>query len=47
MQNTGFLTFNIGSVDSFERSLEKAQEQLGVGPANQIPVIYVSEADML
>lgn len=44
--STGFLTFNIGSVDSFERSLEKAQEELGVGPANQIPVIYVSEADM-
>ena len=45
--SASYLTFNIGSVDSFERNLEKAQEELGVGPANQIPVIYVSEADML
>jgi len=40
-----FLTFNIGSVDSFERNLELAQRELGIDPANQLPVTYVSEAD--
>lgn len=42
-----FLTFNIGSVDSFERNLEQAQRELGIDPANQLPVTYVAEADWL
>jgi AFG3 family protein len=38
-----YLTFNIGSVDSFERNLEQAQRELGIDPANHIPVTYSSE----
>lgn len=45
LQGPAFLTFNIGSVDSFERNLELAQRELGIDPANQLPVTYVSEAD--
>ena len=41
------MTFNIGSVDSFERNLEQAQNELGVLPANHVPVVYVSESDLL
>lgn len=39
------LWFNIGSVDSFERNLENAQEELGVEPINHVPVIYKSEVE--
>lgn len=35
--------FNVGSVDSFERKLDEAQEDLGWDPANFIPVTYCSE----
>eukprot|EP00271_Cylindrocystis_brebissonii_P005137 TRINITY_DN17081_c0_g1_i1.p1 TRINITY_DN17081_c0_g1~~TRINITY_DN17081_c0_g1_i1.p1 ORF type:complete len:918 (-),score=218.58 TRINITY_DN17081_c0_g1_i1:2080-4833(-) len=35
--------FNIGSVDSFERKLEDAQDALGVNPHDYVPVTYVSE----
>lgn len=35
--------FNIGSIDSFERKLEDAQDTLGVDPRDYIPVTYVSE----
>ena len=42
-QASSFLTFNIGSVDSFERNLEQAQRELGIDPANHIPVTYSSE----
>ena len=42
-----FLTFNIGSVDSFERSLEQAQRELDLDPANWVPVTYLSEANLL
>jgi len=35
--------FNIGSVDAFERSLEEAQESMGVDAAHRIPVQYTSE----
>jgi AFG3 family protein len=41
------LTFNIGSVDSFERNLEAAQKDLGIDPVNYIPVTYVSEAALV
>uniref|UniRef100_A0A1X7TE87 AAA+ ATPase domain-containing protein n=2 Tax=Amphimedon queenslandica TaxID=400682 RepID=A0A1X7TE87_AMPQE len=36
-----------GGVDSFERNLEQAQNELGVTPANHIPVVYVAEANLL
>lgn len=35
--------FNIGSVDSFERKLEEAQESLGIDPHAYVPVVYVDE----
>uniref|UniRef100_A0A6B2E7M1 Putative atp-dependent metalloprotease ftsh n=1 Tax=Phlebotomus kandelakii TaxID=1109342 RepID=A0A6B2E7M1_9DIPT len=41
----GVLWFNIGSVDSFERNLEHAQDDLGVEPVNYVPVIYRSEIE--
>ncbi|XP_059612543.1 AFG3-like protein 2 isoform X2 [Phlebotomus argentipes] len=41
----GVLWFNIGSVDSFERNLEHAQDDLGVEPVNYVPVIYRSELE--
>lgn len=34
--------FSIGSVESFENKLEKAQDQLGIPPAERIPVAYES-----
>lgn len=39
--------FNIGSVDSFERSLAAAQHHLEYEPDQQITVIYKSEFDLL
>lgn len=38
--------FNIGSVDSFERSLAAAQQHLQVEPDQQITVLYKSEFDL-
>ena len=38
--------FNIGSVDSFERSLAAAQRHLQYEPDQQITVIYKSEFDL-
>ncbi|VDK45674.1 unnamed protein product [Anisakis simplex] len=38
--------FNIGSVDSFERSLAAAQHHLGIDAEKQIPVLYKSEFDL-
>ena len=32
--------FSIGSVESFERKLEEAQDQLGIAPSDRIPVSY-------
>jgi AFG3 family protein len=46
-QGPSILTFNIGSVDSFERNLEQAQTDLGIDPPNRLPVTYVGEADWL
>lgn len=39
------LWFNIGSVDSFERSLENAQVDLNLEPSNFIPVVYKTELE--
>ena len=35
--------FSIGSVDSFERKLEDAQDALGMDPHEYVPVTYTSE----
>uniref|UniRef100_A0A7S0RHV4 AAA+ ATPase domain-containing protein n=1 Tax=Pyramimonas obovata TaxID=1411642 RepID=A0A7S0RHV4_9CHLO len=35
--------FNIGSVESFERKLEEAQDIMGVDPRRYLPVVYSSE----
>ncbi|KAH8423292.1 ATP-dependent metallopeptidase FtsH/Yme1/Tma family protein [Aspergillus melleus] len=35
--------FSIGSVDSFERRLDQAQDELGIPSAERIPVSYVTE----
>eukprot|EP00249_Psilotum_nudum_P017470 c26339_g1_i1 orf=641-3187(-) len=35
--------FNIGSVESFERKLEDAQDAMGIDPHDYVPVTYVSE----
>ena len=35
--------FNIGSLDSFERKLEEAQDILGVDPHEFVPVTYLNE----
>ncbi|XP_041417090.1 AFG3-like protein 1 isoform X4 [Xenopus laevis] len=40
-----YVWFNIGSVDSFERNLENAQDELGIEAANRASVIYSSESD--
>ncbi|KAG8437554.1 hypothetical protein GDO86_008314 [Hymenochirus boettgeri] len=40
-----YVWFNIGSVDSFERNLENAQEELGIEQAQRVSVIYSSESD--
>merc|ERR1712048_163060 len=39
--------FNIGSVDSFERSLQQTQEELEIDPAFYIPVTYSKEVEWL
>ncbi|CAK7273994.1 AAA ATPase afg3 [Sporothrix epigloea] len=38
--------FSIGSVDSFERRLEEAQDELQIPPSDRIPVSYASESMM-
>lgn len=38
--------FSIGSVESFERRLDEAQDQLGIPISERIPVNYASEADL-
>ena len=35
--------FNIGSIDSFERKMEDAQEDLGISPTDYVPIIYTNE----
>lgn len=44
--NTG-LHFTLGSVDSFERSLDQTQHELGIDPAHFVPVVYVKEAELM
>ena len=35
--------FNIGSIDSFERKMEEAQEDLGWSPSSWVPITYTNE----
>jgi AFG3 family protein len=37
------LRFNIGSIETFERNLEQAQEDIGTIPSMFVPVVYVDE----
>lgn len=39
--------FQIGSIDSFERKLDEAQEDLGMDPADFVPVTYSSELSLV
>ena len=43
--NGNFYHFYIGSVESFEEKLTKAQQELGVQPRDFIPVQYVNETN--
>ncbi|CAJ1073201.1 AFG3-like protein 2 isoform X2 [Xyrichtys novacula] len=45
MQGDGYVWFNIGSVDTFERNLETAQYELGIEGENRVPVVYSTESD--
>ena len=38
--------FNIGSLDSFERKMEDAQELLGIDPHLYVPVTYLDEVNL-
>ncbi|XP_029446818.1 AFG3-like protein 2 isoform X1 [Rhinatrema bivittatum] len=40
-----YVWFNIGSVDTFERNLETAQQELGIEGENRLPVVYSAESD--
>uniref|UniRef100_A0A672L155 AFG3-like protein 1 n=1 Tax=Sinocyclocheilus grahami TaxID=75366 RepID=A0A672L155_SINGR len=41
----GYVWFNIGSVDTFERNLEAAHYELGLEPSHRAAVVYTSESD--
>ncbi|XP_030221865.1 AFG3-like protein 1 [Gadus morhua] len=41
----GYVWFNIGSVDTFERNLEAAHMELGLEPSHRIAVVYSTESD--
>nr|XP_033790005.1 AFG3-like protein 2 isoform X2 [Geotrypetes seraphini] len=41
----GYVWFNIGSVDTFERNLETAQQELGIEGEKRLPVVYSAESD--
>ncbi|XP_043083265.1 AFG3-like protein 2 [Puntigrus tetrazona] len=41
----GYVWFNIGSVDTFERNLEAAHYELGLEASNRAAVVYMSESD--
>jgi AFG3 family protein len=38
--------FNIGSLDSFERKMEEAQELLGIDPHEYVPVTYANDFNL-
>lgn len=45
--NPGFHFYvSIGSVDTFERHLDQAQDELGIPPSERIPVTYAGESQL-
>ncbi|KAM6973313.1 mitochondrial inner membrane m-AAA protease component AFG3L1-like [Aplochiton taeniatus] len=40
-----YVWFNIGSVDTFERNLEAAHQELGLEPSHRAAVVYSTESD--
>lgn len=44
---TSVIHFNIGSIDSFERKLENAQDELNIPVNERIPVAYTTEGSIL
>ncbi|QLQ78151.1 hypothetical protein HG537_0A03980 [Torulaspora globosa] len=46
-ENAGhdYYYFTIGSVESFERKLQKAQDQIGIANDFRVPVVYVQEGN--
>ncbi|KAK7114430.1 mitochondrial inner membrane m-AAA protease component AFG3L2-like [Littorina saxatilis] len=46
VDGSSVLWFNIGSVESFERSLENAQQEMNIEPANYVSVVYKTETEM-
>ena len=36
--------FNIGSIESFERHLKEAQDELGIAPFDHVPILYEKES---
>uniref|UniRef100_A0A8C9WHS7 AFG3-like AAA ATPase 1 n=1 Tax=Scleropages formosus TaxID=113540 RepID=A0A8C9WHS7_SCLFO len=40
-----YVWFNIGSVDTFERNLEAAQQEMGMEPSHRVAVVYSTESD--
>lgn len=44
---TPYVSFTIGSVDSFERKLDEAQNELGIPATERIPVQYTQEGSLL
>ncbi|XP_012690059.1 AFG3-like protein 1 [Clupea harengus] len=43
--DVSYLWFNIGSVETFERNLELAQQELGMESPHKVPVVYSTESD--
>ncbi|XP_063045062.1 AFG3-like protein 1 isoform X2 [Engraulis encrasicolus] len=43
--DVNYVWFNIGSVETFERNLEMAQQEMGLEPLRKVPVFYTSESD--
>ncbi|MCI4379505.1 hypothetical protein PGIGA_G00229150 [Pangasianodon gigas] len=40
-----YVWFNIGTVDTFERNLEQAEQELGLEDSHKLPVLYSTERD--
>ncbi|KAG9342020.1 hypothetical protein JZ751_018338, partial [Albula glossodonta] len=43
--DVSYVWFNIGSVDTFERNLESAQQEMGMEPSHRVAVVYSSQSD--
>ena len=41
------MSFNIGSVESFEKNLENVQAERGLDPSQYVPVTYVKESEWM